>query len=98
MPGLTKPSHWIVLLLVILLLFGAKRLPDLAKGVGQSLKIFKKEIKDLQEDDEPKPAPPAVSATAEPIATPQVVPTPAPVPTAVPVEPKPVHTESQDNA
>lgn len=50
MPGLTKPSHWIVLLIVILLLFGAKRLPELAKGVGQSLKIFKKEIKDLQDE------------------------------------------------
>lgn len=92
MPGLTKPSHWIVLLLVILLLFGAKRLPDLARGVGQSLKIFKKEIKDLQDDDAPKPAPPAVSPTTEPIATPETV------PTAPPAEPKPVHTESQDNA
>lgn len=74
MPGLTKPSHWIVLLIVILLLFGAKRLPELAKGVGQSLKIFKKEIKDLQ--DEPSatsgtPNAPATSATPD---TPETTP------------------------
>ncbi|XBH22701.1 Sec-independent protein translocase subunit TatA [Jonesiaceae bacterium BS-20] len=67
MPGLTKPSHWIVLLIVVLLLFGAKRLPELAKGVGQSLKIFKKEIKDLQDE----PGAPGTSATPEvPEATP----------------------------
>ena len=50
--GAMKPMHWVVLLVIVLLLFGAKRLPDLAKSVGQSLKIFKKEIKDLQEDDD----------------------------------------------
>ncbi|HEX7805520.1 MAG TPA: twin-arginine translocase TatA/TatE family subunit, partial [Cellulomonas sp.] len=38
-----KPWHVIVLLVVVLLLFGAKRLPDLAKSVGESLKIFKSE-------------------------------------------------------
>ena len=38
--------HLVVLLVVILLLFGAKRLPDLARSVGQSLKILKTEVKD----------------------------------------------------
>lgn len=42
MPGLTKPSHWLILILVLLLLFGAKKLPDLARSIGQSMKIFKK--------------------------------------------------------
>lgn len=51
MPGLTKPSHWLILILVLLLLFGAKKLPDLARSIGQSMKIFKKEIKDLSDDD-----------------------------------------------
>ncbi len=46
-----KPWHIGVLLVVIILLFGAKRLPDLAKSVGQSLKIFKSEVKDLTDDD-----------------------------------------------
>jgi len=46
-----KPWHIIVLLVVVLLLFGARRLPDLARSVGQSLKIFKNEVKDLTDDD-----------------------------------------------
>jgi len=52
--GMLKPWHIIVLVVVILLLFGARRLPDLAKSVGQSLKIFKSEVKDLRDDDEPR--------------------------------------------
>lgn len=48
-------SGWelIIILVVILLLFGAKRLPDLASSLGQSMKIFKKEIKELHDDDTP---------------------------------------------
>lgn len=45
----------VIVILIIVLLFGAKRLPDLAKGLGQSLKVFKNEVKDLQSDDEDKP-------------------------------------------
>ena len=63
-----KPWHVIVLLVVVLLLFGAKRLPDLAKSVGQSLKIFKSEIKDLTEDDPPKPSTPPVPLVVPPAA------------------------------
>lgn len=48
--GAMQPWHWIVLLVVVLLLFGSTRLPGLAKSVGQSMKIFKKEIKDLRDD------------------------------------------------
>ncbi|KAF2414247.1 hypothetical protein B1729_05820 [Microbacterium sp. B35-04] len=39
--------HLILLLVVILLIFGAARLPALAKGVGQSVRILKTETKDL---------------------------------------------------
>jgi sec-independent protein translocase protein TatA len=53
MTGAMQPWHWIVLLVVVLLLFGSTRLPGLAKSVGQSMKIFKKEIKDMRDD---KPA------------------------------------------
>lgn len=42
--------HWIIVLLVIVLLFGAKRIPELAKGLGSGIKTFKKEL----EDDEKK--------------------------------------------
>lgn len=48
--GALQPWHWIVLLVVVLLLFGSSRLPGLAKSVGQSMKIFKKEVKELRDD------------------------------------------------
>ncbi len=44
MPGLTG-WHALVLLVIIVLLFGAAKLPGLAKSVGQSMKIFKNEVK-----------------------------------------------------
>ncbi len=56
------PLHLIVLLLVVLLLFGANKLPDLARSVGKSLKIFKGELKDLR--DEPSTATPPASPSA----------------------------------
>ena len=46
-------GEWIIVLLVILVLFGAKKIPDLAKGIGKGIKDFKKEMKD---DDEDKPS------------------------------------------
>jgi sec-independent protein translocase protein TatA len=44
----------IIILLVVLLLFGAKKLPELARGTGQALRIFKAETKALSEDDKDK--------------------------------------------
>lgn len=44
----------LAILVLVVLLFGARRLPDLARSVGQSLKIFKSEVKDLREEDEPR--------------------------------------------
>lgn len=48
-----SPVHLLILLLVIVLLFGAKRLPDAARGIGRSLRIFKSEIKEMQDDGKP---------------------------------------------
>jgi sec-independent protein translocase protein TatA len=45
-----QPWHIIILVLVVVLLFGAKRLPDTARSIGKSLKIFKAETKDLTGD------------------------------------------------
>lgn len=39
-------AEWLILLAIVLLLFGARRLPDLARSVGRSLKIFRAEVKD----------------------------------------------------
>ncbi len=43
--------HIVVVVVVFLLLFGAKRLPDAARSLGRSLRIFKAETKNLMEDD-----------------------------------------------
>lgn len=54
-----RPLEIIIILLVILLLFGAKKLPDLARGVGQSLRIFRAETRALNDENEEqeRPAP-----------------------------------------
>lgn len=45
------------ILAVVVLLFGAKRLPDLARGSGRALRIFKTEVKGLDDDDKDEPQP-----------------------------------------
>ena len=42
---------WVIILVVVLLLFGATRLPALAKSLGQSAKVFRKEIKSDDTDE-----------------------------------------------
>lgn len=41
-----------ILLAIVLLLFGSKKLPDAARGIGRSLRIFKAETKGLMDDDQ----------------------------------------------
>ena len=50
--GNLGPTEIILILLVLVLLFGAKKLPELARGTGQALRIFKSETKGLIDDDE----------------------------------------------
>jgi sec-independent protein translocase protein TatA len=50
MPNLGA-TEVILILLVLILLFGAKKLPDTARGLGRSLRIFKAETKGLRDDD-----------------------------------------------
>lgn len=58
------PTELIVILIILLVLFGGSKLPSLAKGLGQSVKEFKKAQKDAEEDDHSKS--PAAVATSEP--------------------------------
>ena len=51
MPFLREPSHILLLLIVVIILCGAKRLPDSARSLGRSLRIFKSEMKDMKNDD-----------------------------------------------
>jgi sec-independent protein translocase protein TatA len=50
MPNLGTPEI-IIIALVVVLLFGGKKLPDAARGLGRSLRIFKAETKGLRDDD-----------------------------------------------
>ncbi len=52
--GNLGPTEIILILLVLVLLFGAKKLPELARGSGRALRIFKAETKGLMDDDDQK--------------------------------------------
>lgn len=49
--GFGSGWHWLIVLAVIVLLFGGKKLPELAKGLGKGIKTFKEE---MAEDDTKK--------------------------------------------
>jgi len=77
MGDLLQPWHLVVLAVVAFLVFGAKRLPELGKGLGEGLKGFKEGIRGVTD-----PAPPTPTAQQQ-----SVTPPPAP-PASTPVEPK----------
>ena len=52
------PTEIIIILAVVILLFGGKKLPELARGSGRALRIFKAETKGLMDDDDETPADP----------------------------------------
>ena len=58
------PPEIILIILLVVLLFGARKLPELARGTGQALRIFKAESKGLKDDDEEQ-APEAPQSTRE---------------------------------
>lgn len=77
-----SPGHLIVIAIVAaVLFFGWKQLPDMARSLGRSLRVFKTEIKGMSEDDKAREA-----AQAEPAA----IEAPAPKPEAQQPAPKPV--------
>jgi sec-independent protein translocase protein TatA len=67
--------HLLILLAVILLLFGAARLPALAKSVGQSARVFKGEMKQMKEetaeDQAKKPTEPGYTLNGETVERPR---------------------------
>ncbi|MBP2368308.1 Sec-independent protein translocase subunit TatA [Pseudonocardia parietis] len=71
MPG---GYEWLIIIAVLLLLFGAKKLPEMARSVGQSARVFKGEMKGLK-DDEAKS-----TTTQESRTTPQELPSVTPAP------------------
>ena len=63
-----SPVTVILILVVILLLFGAPKLPGMARSLGQSMRIFKSEVKEMKRDDEP-----TVTVNGQPVANGQTV-------------------------
>jgi sec-independent protein translocase protein TatA len=73
-------SPWKILIIavVIIVLFGSKKLPHAARSLGQSMRILKKEVSGLHEDEQESPAQDSTSAPGFPQA--QLTATPAPAP------------------
>ncbi|MCT1734918.1 Sec-independent protein translocase subunit TatA [Kocuria marina] len=63
-----SPLTLVLILVVILLLFGAPKLPGMARSLGQSLRIFKSEVKEMKRDDDPN-----VTVNGQPVADGQPV-------------------------
>jgi len=83
--GALRPWHIAVLVVVLILLFGAKRLPDAARSFGRSVRILKAEAKGLQDDDVDAKA--AAQASRVPLdPTPQLDHQPSARPVVDPVE------------
>ncbi|HEY5151853.1 MAG TPA: Sec-independent protein translocase subunit TatA [Mycobacterium sp.] len=82
--GALQPWHWLILIVVIVLLFGSKRLPDAARSLGKSMRIFKSEVKELQNegktDTSVQPVQPPTQVQSERVEAP-VTPPPAQNPT-----------------
>ena len=77
--------EFVILIGILVLLFGAKRLPDMARSIGQSARVFKGEMKGMKNDD---------TAKADTPADPQAAPEPKALPEAQPPAQAKV-TESQ---
>jgi sec-independent protein translocase protein TatA len=90
--GIFKPYHILILVLVIVILFGWKKLPDAARSLGRSMRIFKSEVEEMKKDGKPTSSAasgdtvkgetvhPTAGTTADPIADPTVDPTADTVP------------------
>ncbi|MGB8387892.1 Sec-independent protein translocase subunit TatA [Mycobacterium sp.] len=77
--GSLSPWHWAILAVVVILLFGAKKLPDAARSLGKSMRIFKSEIREMQNENKAEASAlenPAANSTATPAATSTPIPTP----------------------
>lgn len=87
----------LIIAVVVVLLFGAKKMPDMARAVGRSMRIFKAETKTMREEDEaaqPAPQQPQAQAPAQPAAQ-QPYAAPQPLPPVQPVVQQPQVAQPQ---
>ncbi|GGM13026.1 Sec-independent protein translocase subunit TatA [Nakamurella endophytica] len=77
--------HWVLIIAAFVILFGAKKLPDAARGLGRSLRILKSEVSAMHDEDK-KPATATETDVTATVATPpaQIAATPV-APPAAPV-------------
>lgn len=80
--GGLRPVHILILILVVLILFGWKKLPDVARSLGRSMRIFKSEVEEMKNDGKSTPSTassdtvkgetvrPTADSAADPIADP----------------------------
>jgi sec-independent protein translocase protein TatA len=59
MLGSIGPTELILILLIVIIIFGARKLPDLGKSIGEGIKNFKKSMNTKEDDTTKKPEPPA---------------------------------------
>ena len=77
--------HILLVVLAFVILFGSKKLPDAARGLGRSLRILKAEVGEMKNDKDPKVrSEPVVETTAHPTV---ITPTPLPANVAEPITP-----------
>jgi len=69
--GGLSPWHWAIVAIVIIVMFGANRLPDAARSLGKSMRIFKSEVRELHSGDDGLTATP-MPAAADPVQSPRV--------------------------
>jgi sec-independent protein translocase protein TatA len=74
--GALRPVHILILVLVVVILFGWKRLPDAARSLGRSMRIFKSEVEEMKKDGSTSPS----AASSETVKGDTVHPIPDPIP------------------
>jgi sec-independent protein translocase protein TatA len=67
-----EPWHLLVVAIVVILLFGSKKLPEAARGLGKSMRILKSEAKAMKEESNLAESVPAQPTTAHTVAEPPV--------------------------
>jgi sec-independent protein translocase protein TatA len=88
MGDLLQPTHLLIIAIVLLVLFGGKRLPELGKGLGEGLRGFREGLKGTTEPTAPAAAPAAQQQSAPPASSAQQQNTAPAPPASTPIEPK----------
>lgn len=68
-----EPWHLLLVAIVIILLFGSKKLPDAARGLGKSMRILKSEAKAMKEDGAAEPPVTADDTATSPEPAPRII-------------------------